>query len=97
MADSSVKLEDLLEDIDKNRLVLPDFQRDYVWIKEDDKIEDFIASVLSQLPIGSIITFKDNFNSFANKEIGFNKSIEYNDNFGKVEFLLDGQQRITLL
>ena len=46
MADSSVKLEDLLEDIDKNRLVLPDFQRDYVWIKEDDKIEDFIASVL---------------------------------------------------
>lgn len=72
MADSSVKLEDLLEDIDKNRLVLPDFQRDYVWIKEDDKIEDFIASVLSQLPIGSIITFKDNFNSFANKEIGFN-------------------------
>lgn len=97
MADSSVKLEDLLEDIDKNRLVLPDFQRDYVWIKEDDKIEDFIASVLSQLPIGSIITFKDNFNSFANKEIGFNKSIEYNDNFGKVEFLLDGQQRITTL
>lgn len=97
MADSSVKLEELLDDIDNNRLVLPDFQRDYVWIKEDDKIEDFISSVLSQLPIGSIITFKDDFKSFANKEIGFNKSIQYSDNFGKVEFLLDGQQRITTL
>lgn len=97
MAESSVKLEELLDDIDKNKLVLPDFQRDYVWIKEDDKIEDFIASVLSQLPIGSIITFKDDFKSFANKEIGFNKSVEYSENFGKVEFLLDGQQRITTL
>ncbi len=97
MAESSVKLEELLDNIDNNKLVLPDFQRDYVWIKEDDKIEDFIASVLSQLPIGSIITFKDDFKSFANKEIGFNKSVEYSENFGKVEFLLDGQQRITTL
>ncbi len=97
MAESSVKLDSLLNSIDEKKLILPDFQRDYVWIKEDDKIEDFIASILSQLPIGSIITFKDDFRSFANKEIGFNKKIEYSDNFGKVEFLLDGQQRITTL
>jgi Uncharacterized conserved protein len=97
MAESSVKLDSLLNSIDEKKLVLPDFQRDYVWIKEDEKIEDFITSILSQLPIGSIITFKDNFKSFANKEIGFNKKIEYNDDFDKVEFLLDGQQRITTL
>ena len=97
MADSSVKLDSLLNSIDEKKLILPDFQRDYVWIKEDEKIEDFIASILSQLPIGSIITFKDDFKSFANKEIGFNKKIEYSEGFGKVEFLLDGQQRITTL
>lgn len=97
MAESAVKLDSLLNSIDEKKLILPDFQRDYVWIKEDDKIEDFIASILSQLPIGSIITFKDDFKSFANKEIGFNKKIEYSENFGKVEFLLDGQQRITTL
>jgi len=97
MGDSSVKLKDILNSIDNNTLILPDFQRDYVWIKEDDKIEEFITSVLSQLPIGSIIKFKDNFKSFANKEIGFNKTITFSEDFGKVEFLLDGQQRITTL
>lgn len=97
MNDGTIKLEELLDEIDANKLVLPDFQRDYVWIKEEEKIEDFICSVLSQLPIGSIITFKDDFRSFANKEIGFNTKIDYQDNFGKVKFLLDGQQRITTL
>lgn len=97
MSDSNINLKDLLEQIDKHEVILPDFQRDYVWIKDDNKIEEFIASVLAQLPLGNIITFKDDFSSFANKEIGFNKTIEYGANKGKVKFLLDGQQRVTTL
>lgn len=97
MNDNSLNLLDLLDKIDKNEIILPDFQRDYVWIRDDDKIVDFIASVLAQLPLGNIITFKDSFRSFANKEIGFNKSIVFDNKDKQVSFLLDGQQRVTTL
>lgn len=97
MKDNNIILKDLLDKIDNNEIILPDFQRDYVWIKDDDKIVEFIASVLSQLPLGNIITFKDSFKSFANKEIGFNKKVSFDDDDRKVAFLLDGQQRVTTL
>ena len=97
MRDNNIFLKELLDKIDNNEIILPDFQRDYVWIKDDDKIVEFIASVLSQLPLGNIITFKDSFKSFANKEIGFNKKISFDDKDKKVAFLLDGQQRVTTL
>lgn len=97
MNENKVDLKNILDKIDHKELILPDFQREYVWSKDEDKIIDFIASILAQLPIGSIITFKNAYNSFANKEIGFNKPISFGANQGDVYFLLDGQQRITTL
>ena len=91
----NIKLKELLNKIDANQLVLPDFQREYVWL-EEGKIEGFIASVLAQLPLGSIITFNQDSNVFANKIIGFKKYLESSD-VRKVDYLLDGQQRITTL
>lgn len=85
----------LLEKVKDNELILPDFQREYVWI-EEEKVESFIASILAQIPIGNIITFKQNSNVFANKVIGFDESYTF-DSVRKVDFLLDGQQRLTTL
>lgn len=94
---SNTNLRLIIEKIKNNELVLPDFQREYVWIKDEDKIREFIASVLALLPLGNIITFKDNCSSFANKEIGFNKAVSFSSQDEEVMFLLDGQQRITTL
>lgn len=88
-------LSDVLKKIEDHSLILPDFQREYVWVSED-KVRGFIASVLCQIPVGNIITFKQKASVFANKEIGFVKSIEL-DPEDEVFFLLDGQQRITTL
>ena len=85
----------LLDKVKDNELILPDFQREYVWI-EEEKVEGFIASILAQIPIGNIITFKQNSNVFANKVIGFDESYSF-DSVRKVDFLLDGQQRLTTL
>lgn len=89
------KLSFFLNKIDSYELVLPDFQREYVWL-EEGKVEGFIASVLSQIPLGSIITFNQDSNVFANKIIGFDTSHQF-DAVSKVDYLLDGQQRITTL
>jgi len=93
---NKIKLNLLLNEVENNELVLPDFQREYVWMDEEDKVKKFIASVLAQIPIGSIITFNKSSDSFANKELGFNTTITFNPN-RNVNYLLDGQQRVTTL
>lgn len=92
-----MRLVSLLDEIDNNTLLLPDFQRDYVWIKKEEKIIDFISSVLSQLPIGNIISFGSDSTVFASKDIGFNTLSNHSQSSSQVKFLLDGQQRVTTL
>ena len=90
-----MKLKDILDKVENKELVLPDFQREYVWVSED-KVKGFIASILCQIPVGNIITFKQKAKTFAKKEMGFNKILNI-DPETEVFFLLDGQQRVTTL
>ncbi|MBO5826747.1 MAG: DUF262 domain-containing protein, partial [Treponema sp.] len=53
----------ILDRIKKQELILPDFQRGFVW--DSEKMKKLYASVLAKIPVGSILTLEskdDNFN-----------------------------------
>ncbi|HAS92081.1 MAG TPA: hypothetical protein DCS12_07580 [Clostridiales bacterium] len=90
---STIKLKGIFNRNDENRLVLPDFQRDFVW--DNDQQKKMLASFIISLPVGSILLLNGKKEDFANKKICFPKeSCEPKD---ECQYLLDGQQRVTSL
>ena len=89
-----ISLKKLLDQVDEHCIMLPDFQRGWVW--DDDHIRGLLASVSLGFPIGAIMTLQ------AGGDIRFkSRPVEgVNDAGAKAEpdsFLLDGQQRVTSL
>ena len=62
------KFQDLVNQITQEELVLPDFQRKFVW--KEQKMINLYASVLCRMPIGSILTLESDDSGFACKRIG---------------------------
>jgi hypothetical protein len=83
-----MKVETLLKDVENKDLVLPEFQRDFVW-KADD-IKKYIQSIYKKYPTGSLLIWKT---LNPPKLSGGYKSSE--GIYTRV--LLDGQQRLTTL
>ena len=90
---TKTSLEDLLDDVARGDLQLPDFQRGWVW--DDDRIRSLLASVSVSFPIGAIMTLQ------AGGDVQFQtRPIEGADSAGDQKptiLLLDGQQRLTSL
>lgn len=92
-----VRFSDLVRDIEKDEIVLPDFQRGFVW-KDKEKQKALIASVLTKLPIGTILLLEIEKDKYACKKIGLkNEKPDLSEVTGKIRALLDGQQRVTVL
>ena len=91
---TKTSLYDILRDINKGKIQLPDFQRGWVW--DDDRIKGIIASVAKSFPIGAVMLLET-----GNETIRFKtKPIEgAPDANGKIPemLILDGQQRLTAL
>ena len=86
-------LSELLLDIEKGKIQLPDFQRGWVW--DDNRIKGLIASVIKSFPI-SVVTLLETGDNVAFKTKPVEGAIVENDI--KPDFLiLDGQQRLTSL
>jgi len=84
-----MKISELLDDIKFQDLVLPEFQREYVWNKEDAK--QLMISLFKDYPTGSLLFWKtDNPPELKNYDIS-------NDKSGLTKVILDGQQRLTTL
>lgn len=78
-----------MDGIEKLDLVLPEFQREYVWEKEQAK--QLIVSLFKGYPTGSLLFWKtDNPPDIKNNAV--NK-----DKIGTTMVILDGQQRLTTL
>lgn len=92
-----VDLKKMMDRISENEIVLPDFQRGFAW-KDKNKQIALIASVLTKLPIGTVLFLEAGAEDYGYKKIGRDErniiSLEGNQN---VKALLDGQQRITTL
>ena len=85
-------LKDLLVEIDSRSMVLPDFQRDFVW--EPGATQELIVSIASNYPAGSILRVRDAKRVFAAREFEGAPVLAG----AKHTFLvLDGQQRLTSL
>ncbi|NLT73447.1 MAG: DUF262 domain-containing protein [Chloroflexi bacterium] len=82
-------IRELLDDIAKLDIVLPEFQREYVWQREQAK--QLMVSLFKAYPTGSLLFWKT-----ANPPDIKNSTISP-DKIGTTEVILDGQQRLTTL
>jgi hypothetical protein len=92
------KVIDLINEAERGTLVLPDFQRSFIW--EPEGVRELLVSVLGNYFIGSILLlqqFKDD-SPFALRLVQgidvLNPSTQIQTS---VKILLDGQQRVTAL
>lgn len=90
----SKKYADLISEIQKGQIKVPKFQRNFVWsLDESAKLLD---SILKGYPIGTFILWETNERLNDIKNIG-NLELPPVSDDEKVQYVLDGQQRITSL
>lgn len=90
----SKKYTDLISEIQKGHIKVPKFQRNFVWSL--DKTAKLLDSILKGYPIGTFILWETNERLNDIKNIG-NLSLPPVPDDTKVQYVLDGQQRITSL
>ena len=90
----SKRYTDLISEIQKGQIKIPKFQRDFVW--SIDKTAKLLDSILKGYPIGTFILWETNERLNDIKNIGNLKLPPIPDDI-KVQYVLDGQQRITSL
>ncbi len=84
-----MKIRELTDGIDKFDLVLPEFQREYVWEREQAK--QLFVSLYRDYPTGSLLFWKtDKPPEIKNAAVDKSK-------MGTTSVILDGQQRLTTL
>lgn len=82
-------IRELMDDIRNWDLVLPEFQREYVWTLEQAK--QLMVSLYKGYPTGSLLFWKtDNPPDIKNNAVA-------HDKIGTTRVILDGQQRLTTL
>lgn len=91
---NSKKYSDLISEIQKGVIKIPKFQRDFVW--SIDKTAKLLDSILKGYPIGTFILWLTDERINDIKNVG-NLDIPETPEGVKVEYVLDGQQRITSL
>jgi hypothetical protein len=90
----SKKYTDLISEIQKGQIKVPKFQRNFVWSLE--KTAKLLDSILKGYPIGTFILWETNERLNDIKNIGNLELPAIPDDI-KVQYVLDGQQRITSL
>lgn len=90
----SVKYSDLLSEIETGQVKIPQFQRKFVWgIKASAKLLD---SIMKGYPIGTFIYWRTNERLRSVRNLG-NITLPEPNNGEFVNYVLDGQQRLTSL
>ena len=90
----SKKYSDLISEIEKGIIKIPKFQREFVW--SIDKTAKLLDSILKGYPIGTFILWQTDERINGIKNVG-NLDIPETPEGMQVQYVLDGQQRITSL
>ncbi len=93
MGNSTKKISELVEEVSRHDLVLPEMQRRYVW--KSTQVRDLFDSLYRGYPVGSILEWErpsgeDGRNFDVGETAGLLRT-------GQRRLLLDGQQRLTSL
>lgn len=95
----NVKINDLMKYVKEGKLVLPDFQRSFVWQPED--VRELLVSVMGDYFIGSMLILEDIHSEesmFALRLVEGVREVDKNSKIASVvNIVLDGQQRTTAL
>ena len=83
-----MKISTILDQIDNGALALPEFQRGYVWNR--DQVRGLMNSLYRRYPVGSLLVW---LTRTENADARGGHALQP----GTVKLLLDGQQRITTL
>ena len=84
----ATKVSTLLDQIDNGTLLLPEFQRGYVWNRS--QVRGLMKSLYQKHPVGSLLVWETSGAEATTRGTGVSGP-------GYVDLLLDGQQRITTL
>lgn len=84
-----MKIGTIIEHVDLGQLALPEFQRGYVWNR--DQVRGLMASLYRRHPVGGLLVWTTKVDQSALRGDGNLPPS------GAVDLLLDGQQRITSL
>jgi len=98
MTNANPTVKDILQMAMQGTLVLPDFQRGFIW--EPEKVRELIVSVLGAYFIGSMLILESSKDNplFRLKLIeGVEKVNKGAQIQSQIKILLDGQQRVTAL
>ena len=90
----SKSYSDLISEVKNGVIKVPKFQRDFVW--SIDKTAQLLDSILKGYPIGTFILWQTGERMSVIKNIG-NLKLPLTPKGTKVQYVLDGQQRITSL
>ena len=87
-------LYDVLKDIARGKIQLPDFQRGWIW--DDAHITSLLASISTSYPVGAVMMLET-----GNPDVRFKprpvEGVRLTNPFEPERFILDGQQRLTSL
>jgi hypothetical protein len=84
----------LITDIKKGEIKIPQFQRKFVW--KDEQALELLDSVANRYPIGSILLWKTVEKLNAARDIG-SFQLPTTDDITPTNYVLDGQQRLTVI
>jgi len=84
-----MKISELMDGIRKLDLVLPEFQREFVWSR--DQAKQLLMSLIRGYPTGSVLFWK------TDTPPDIKNSAVPRDRIGTTSVILDGQQRLTTL
>ncbi len=88
----SCLITDLINDVKRGYIKIPQFQRDFIWPKE--KAANLMDSILKNYPIGTIILWKTKETLRSVRNLG-GVSLPETPSGDFIQYVLDGQQRLT--
>ena len=87
-------IKDLIADIQKGEIKIPQFQRKFVW-KEPQALA-LLDSISNNYPVGSVLLWRTHNKLAVERNIGDFK-LPKTDDHSPTDYVLDGQQRITVI
>jgi hypothetical protein len=84
----------LIAGINKGEIKVPKFQRAFVW--KDEQALNLLDSIANNYPVGSLLLWRTHERLLAERDIG-EFSLPATDDMDPTDYVLDGQQRLTVI